>query len=67
MATQILVGLGEMPAYAHRLSDGEVAAVASYIRNSWGNAFGPVTPKDVAQARELRQQAVQQTVAPAQP
>jgi len=32
---------GQMPAFS-QLSDEEVKAVATYIRNSWGNAFGPV-------------------------
>ncbi|MGB9206037.1 MAG: cytochrome c [Terriglobales bacterium] len=64
VVTQILVGLGEMPAYAHRLSDDQIAAVAQYIRNSWGNAFGGVTPEDVAKAREMRRQAARQTTAP---
>ncbi|KGQ22909.1 c-type cytochrome [Thermus filiformis] len=32
---------GVMPGFP-QLSDEEVKAVATYIRNSWGNAFGPV-------------------------
>ena len=40
-----------MPAFGDRLSDEEVAALASYIRNSWGNEFGPVTVSEVAAAR----------------
>ena len=47
----ILGGSGEMPAFASRLSDDEIAAVATYIRNSWGNAFGAVTPEEVAGRR----------------
>ena len=42
---------GEMPNYA-RLSDEEIAAVANYIRNSWGNAAPIVTPAQVAKARK---------------
>jgi mono/diheme cytochrome c family protein len=45
MISQILIGRGEMPAYAHRLSDEEIAAVAEYIRNSWGNDLGAVGRK----------------------
>jgi aldose sugar dehydrogenase len=67
VATQILIGLGEMPAYAHRLSDEQIASVATYVRNSWGNAFGPLTSQDVAKARDLRIQAAQQTAAPTKP
>ena len=29
---------GSMPAYADKLSDQEIADVATYIRNSWGNS-----------------------------
>lgn len=42
---------GSMPAYARQLSDEQVAAVANYIRNSWGNAAPPVTASDVRKAR----------------
>ena len=41
---------GSMPAYA-KLSDREIADVANYIRNSWGNAAPLVTPGQVAKAR----------------
>ncbi|MBR0815436.1 c-type cytochrome [Bradyrhizobium diazoefficiens] len=43
---------GEMPGYAKQLSDGEIAAVTNYIRNSWGNAGLLVTPSQVAKARK---------------
>jgi mono/diheme cytochrome c family protein len=42
---------GSMPAYAGKLSDQEIADVATYIRNSWGNAAPPVTPGQVKKAR----------------
>jgi mono/diheme cytochrome c family protein len=42
---------GSMPAYAGKLTDQEIADVASYIRNSWGNAAPAVTPEQVAKAR----------------
>jgi mono/diheme cytochrome c family protein len=44
---------GSMPAYAKQLSDREIADVANYIRNSWGNAAPPVTPAQVARARRM--------------
>jgi len=49
---QIIVGSPErgMPAFA-RLSDREIAAMATYIRNSWGNSHGVVQPEVVAQSR----------------
>jgi mono/diheme cytochrome c family protein len=42
---------GTMPAYAGKLSDQEIADVASFIRNSWGNAAPAVTPEQVKKAR----------------
>ncbi|MBK0091035.1 c-type cytochrome [Erwinia sp. S59] len=42
---------GAMPSFAWKLSDEQVAAVATYLRNSWGNAAKPVTTDEVAKAR----------------
>jgi mono/diheme cytochrome c family protein len=42
---------GSMPAYRDKLSDSEIADVANYIRNSWGNAAPLVTPPEVKKAR----------------
>jgi mono/diheme cytochrome c family protein len=42
---------GSMPAYYRKLTDQEIADVATYIRNSWGNAAPAVTPEQVAKAR----------------
>jgi mono/diheme cytochrome c family protein len=42
---------GSMPAYSRKLLDQEIADVATYIRNSWGNAAPAVTPEQVARAR----------------
>jgi mono/diheme cytochrome c family protein len=42
---------GSMPAYDGKLSDQEIADVATYIRNSWGNAAPAVTADRVAKAR----------------
>jgi len=39
-----------MPGFA-QLSDEEVSAVATYVRNSWGNKFGGVTPDEAKAAR----------------
>jgi mono/diheme cytochrome c family protein len=33
-----------MPTFAWRLSDEQVAAVVTYIRNAWGNAAAAVSP-----------------------
>lgn len=40
-----------MPAFGSRFSDEEVAAVASYVRSSWGNDYGPVSAAQVAALR----------------
>ncbi|TNE90096.1 MAG: cytochrome c [Deltaproteobacteria bacterium] len=42
---------GAMPPQGGMLNDIEIAAVATYERNSWGNADGDVTPEDVAAIR----------------
>ena len=43
---------GSMPAYADKLSDQEIADVATYIRNAWGNSASAVTADQVRTARE---------------
>jgi mono/diheme cytochrome c family protein len=45
---------GSMPAYSGKMSDQEIADVATYIRNSWGNAAPTVTAAQVAKARASR-------------
>lgn len=40
-----------MPPFAQSLSDAEVAAVATYIRNAWGHAAPPVTALEVLRDR----------------
>lgn len=42
---------GAMPAQGGNLSDLEIAAVATYERNSWGNDLGVVLPEDVKAQR----------------
>ncbi|MDI9219466.1 cytochrome c [Pantoea sp. EA-12] len=42
---------GAMPSFAWKLSDEQVAAAATYLRNSWGNAAKPVSVEEVAKAR----------------
>jgi mono/diheme cytochrome c family protein len=44
---------GSMPAYP-KLSDQDIADVATYMRNSWGNAAPAVTPEQVAKARQAK-------------
>ena len=48
---QILKGKNAMPPFGPMLSDAEVAAVATYERNSFGNHSGDVQPSQVAALR----------------
>jgi mono/diheme cytochrome c family protein len=41
-----------MPSLGYRLTDSEVAAVVTYIRNSWGNAASAVTADAVKAVRD---------------
>lgn len=47
-----------MPAQGWKLSDEQVAAVVTYIRNSWGNAASAVSASDV---KRVRRQLSQRT------
>lgn len=49
--SQVIEGGHIMPAFGSQLSNRQVAAVATYIRNAWGNDFGVASP---AQANEAR-------------
>jgi mono/diheme cytochrome c family protein len=45
-----------MPSFAWRLSDAQVAAVITYIRNSWGNAAAAVSPDKIQTIRSEREE-----------
>ena len=55
IAAQILNGNEEhgMPAFMDILDDEEIAAVGTYIRNSWGNAYGDMVSETVAAQRPM--------------
>lgn len=40
-----------MPSFDWKLNDADIAAVLTYVRNSWGNAAPAIEPGQVAQAR----------------
>jgi mono/diheme cytochrome c family protein len=40
-----------MPSFAAELNDVQVAAIVTYIRNTWGNAADPVSASRVTQQR----------------
>jgi mono/diheme cytochrome c family protein len=42
----------QMPSYAWQLNDAQVAAVATYVRNSWGHAAGAVSESAVDKVRK---------------
>jgi mono/diheme cytochrome c family protein len=48
-----------MPAYDWKLSDEEIASVATYVRNSWGNAASRVSPHEVKLLRAKTQARAQ--------
>lgn len=54
IVSMVLQGYAEhgMPSFKH-LSDDEIAAIATYIRNSWSNAYGLVGPAVVAALRTM--------------
>lgn len=40
-----------MPAFEDQLTDSEIAALATFVRNSWSNSYGPITSDQVAALR----------------
>jgi len=44
---------GNMPAFGGILSDRDIGAVLTYIRQEWGNDAGPINEEQVAEARNL--------------
>ena len=40
-----------MPSFGWQLSDAQIAAVTTYVRNSWGHAAGATSVRDVRKAR----------------
>ncbi len=41
----------DMPAFAEKLADEDIAAIASYMRNAWGNVGGEVTEAQAVRQR----------------
>jgi mono/diheme cytochrome c family protein len=41
-----------MPSFGWKLSDDQIAAVLTYVRNRWGNSAAPVSSSDVRKARQ---------------
>lgn len=51
LTSMIINGRGYMPALGEHLSDEQIALIGTFARNSWGNAYGVVTPEDVKDMR----------------
>lgn len=47
----IVHGTNFMPGFGEQLSDRQIAAVATFVRNSWGNDFALVTEEEVSEER----------------
>lgn len=52
LSRQIIYGGAYMPGFGEQLSNEEVQAVATYVRNSFDHDFGPVTREEVVTERE---------------
>lgn len=52
LAQRVVHGFPEhgMPPFGH-LSDEQIAAITTFVRNSWGNEFGAVTAEEVTEVR----------------
>ena len=51
VATQAEPTAPSMPGYGWQLSDAQIAAVATYLRNSWNHAASAVSADEVHKAR----------------
>ncbi|MGA9944060.1 MAG: c-type cytochrome [Candidatus Cybelea sp.] len=51
MLTTILQGRNLMPSWRGQLSATDIAAVATFVRSSWGNNAGPVTVQEVTEIK----------------
>jgi mono/diheme cytochrome c family protein len=45
---RVLMGKGGMPSFQSELSDGDIAAVLTYVRGAWTNKAKPITAAQVA-------------------
>jgi len=52
LISTVLNGRAGMPAFKDDLSDAELSGILTYIRASWGNKAGPVSPADIAKVRK---------------
>ena len=50
IASQVIHGGEFMPRFPD-LTDEDIAAIGTFIRNSWGNSMGPVTAEEIGEYR----------------
>jgi mono/diheme cytochrome c family protein len=62
VAATLLNGRGGMPAFRDDLTDGQLAAVASYVRASWGNHAPPITTAEFAALRSGDKAALERPI-----
>lgn len=60
----LLNGRGGMPSFRNDLSNEQIAAVVSHIRNTWGNQAPPVIPEMVATERGDEEEEEESTTRP---
>lgn len=56
IVNQILWGASDhgMPPFEAQLNDHQIAAIATYVRNSWSNKYGPVLERSVELRRATK-------------
>ena len=62
VATTLLNGRGGMPAFRDDLKDDQLAAVATYVRGSWGNSAAPITTAEFAALRNGDKAAIERPI-----
>jgi cytochrome c oxidase subunit 2 len=48
VALVLLIGRGEMPAFAGMIPNEEIAAIINYVRNTWGNEGELISAESIA-------------------
>ena len=51
VAKTVINGRGGMPSFRNDLTDAQIAAILSFVRQAWGNKAGPIAAADVAAVR----------------
>jgi mono/diheme cytochrome c family protein len=62
VAATLLNGRGGMPAFRDDLKDDQLAAIATYVRSSWGNSAGPIATADFGALRNGGEATVERPI-----